>query len=59
LRIDIKDIKYLIDGWMVMPRVWERLERLMRWKYKRKYGRLPSGRRLRGNSSQNSMSLGV
>jgi hypothetical protein len=30
------DIRYLLDGWMVMPRAWERLERFTRWEYKRK-----------------------
>jgi hypothetical protein len=32
---------------MVMPRAWERLEKFMRWEYKRKYGRLPSGEELK------------
>jgi hypothetical protein len=32
------DIRYLLDGWIVMPRAWERLEKFMKWKYKRKYG---------------------
>ena len=41
------DIRYLLDGWMVMPRAWERLEKFMKWKYKRKYGRLPSGEELK------------
>jgi hypothetical protein len=41
------DVKYLVDGWMVMPRAWERLEKFMKWKYKRKYGRLPSGEELK------------
>jgi len=41
------DIKYFIDGWMVMLRTWERLERFIRWEYRRRYGRLPSGERLK------------
>ena len=59
MRIDIKDIKYLINGWMVMPRVWERLERLMRWKYKRKYGRLPSGEEIKRELISKFHVLGV
>jgi hypothetical protein len=34
--------KYFIDSWMVMPRAWDRLERSIRWGYKKKYGRMPS-----------------
>jgi hypothetical protein len=41
------DVKYLVDGWVVMPRAWERLERFMRWEYKKKYGRLPSEEELK------------
>jgi len=32
---------------MVTPRAWERLERFMRWEYKRKYGRMPSEEELK------------
>jgi hypothetical protein len=32
---------------MVMPRAWERLERFMRWEYKKRYGRMPSGEELK------------
>jgi hypothetical protein len=32
---------------MVMLRAWERLERFMRWEYKRKYGRMPSEEELK------------
>ena len=32
------DIRYLVDGWVVMPRAWERLKKFMKWKYKKKYG---------------------
>ena len=42
------DIRYLVDGWVVMPRAWERLEKFMKWEYKRKYGWLPSEEELRG-----------
>jgi hypothetical protein len=31
----------------MMPRAWERLERSIRWGYKRKYGRLPSEEELK------------
>jgi hypothetical protein len=41
------DIRYLVDGWVVMPRAWERLERFMKWEYKRKYGRMPSEEELK------------
>gem|GEM_PF-1263778 len=41
------DIRYLVDSWMVMPRAWDRLERFMRWEYKRKYGRMPSEEELK------------
>jgi hypothetical protein len=27
---------------MIMSKAWERLERLMRWEYKKRYGRMPS-----------------
>ena len=30
-----------------MPRAWERLERFMRWEYKKKYGRMPSEEELK------------
>jgi hypothetical protein len=32
---------------MVMSRAWWRLEKFMRWEYKRKYGRLPSEEELK------------
>jgi hypothetical protein len=41
------DIRYLVNDWMVTPRAWERLERFMRWEYKRKYGRMPSEEELK------------
>jgi len=41
------DIRYLVDGWMMMPRAWERLERFMRWEYRKKYGRMPSEEELK------------
>jgi hypothetical protein len=41
------DIRYLVDDWMVMPRAWERLERFMRWEYRKKYGRMPSEEELK------------
>ncbi len=30
-----------------MPSAWERLEKFMRWEYKRKYGRMPSEEELK------------
>ena len=41
------DIKYLIDGGVIMPRAWERFERFMRWEYKKRYGRFPDEGELR------------
>jgi hypothetical protein len=41
------DIRYLVDSWMVTLRAWERLERFMRWEYKKKYGRMPSEEELK------------
>jgi hypothetical protein len=41
------DIRYLLDGWMMMPRAWDRLERFIRWEYKKRYGRMPSEEELR------------
>jgi hypothetical protein len=41
------DTRYLVDSWVMMPRAWERLERFMRWEYKRKYGRMPSEEELK------------
>ena len=41
------DIKHIIDGRVITPKAWERLERFMRWEYKKKYGRLPSEEELR------------
>jgi hypothetical protein len=32
---------------MVMPRAWDRLEKLMRWEYGKRYGRMPSGEELK------------
>jgi hypothetical protein len=30
-----------------MPRAWERLEKLMKWEYKRRYGRMPNEEELK------------
>ena len=30
-----------------MPKAWERLEKLMKWEYKKKYGRMPSEEELK------------
>jgi len=30
-----------------MPRAWERLEKPMRWEYRKKYGRMPSEEELK------------
>jgi len=32
---------------MVTPRAWDRLERFMRWEYKKKHGRMPSEEELK------------
>jgi hypothetical protein len=32
---------------MVMPRAWDRLEKLMRWEYRKRYGRMPSEEELK------------
>jgi hypothetical protein len=39
--------KYFVDSWMVMPRAWDRLEKLMRWEYRKRYGRMPSEEELK------------
>jgi hypothetical protein len=36
----------------MMPRAWERIERFMRWEYKRKYGRMPSEEELKRVKSE-------
>jgi hypothetical protein len=41
------DIKYLVDSWVMMPSVWNRLERFMEWEYRRRYGRMPSEEELK------------
>jgi hypothetical protein len=36
------DIRYLVDSWVVMLSAWDRLERFMKWEYRR-YEGVPSG----------------
>jgi len=37
---------------MVMARAWDRLEKFMRWEYKKKYGRMPSKEELKRVKSE-------
>jgi hypothetical protein len=46
------DTRYLIDSWLVTLRAWDRLEKLMRWEYKKKYGRMPSEEELKRVKSE-------
>jgi hypothetical protein len=46
------DIRYLVDGRVMMPRAWERLERFMRWEYRKRYGRMPSEEELKRIKSE-------
>jgi hypothetical protein len=46
------DIKYLVDSWVMMPSVWNRLERFMEWEYRRRYGRMPSEEELKRVKSE-------
>jgi len=51
------DIRYLVDGWMIMPRARERLEQFMRWEYRKKYGRMPSKEELKRVMSELFVSI--
>jgi len=39
-------------SWVMMPMAWERLKKLMKWEYKKRYGRLPSGEELKKVKSE-------